>query len=410
MALQGAEEGSHPPAAAAAVDPDHLLLSAQWECGGRHRGRSAVVGIGLPDDPLLEILSRLPVKSLFRFKCVSKAWFGFIADRLSKIPQTLQGFFYGHGHFIDLLGGSMPPVDSSFSSLEKLPEIEEIILLNSCNGLVLFLHRRYSDAQTLGYIVCNPATKEWVAVPNSGWTPGESDEDYTLRDLLAATYLIFDPAVSSWFKLVQFCHDSGNNIVQVHTYSSESAAWSSRAVECWLRESIRTWVGSAYINGILHLTVYCCSDDRDVIVAVDREGGKSRIIRWPEEENGELVFLGQSQGHLHCMSGHRDWSGMMTKRSIWVFEDYGTEQWILKDSVSSLQLFGESSFCFPDSAIAIHPTHNMVFFAHRFSKKLVSYDMDSKEVSAVCTLETCTGPITPYFPYFVESIALAKKH
>jgi hypothetical protein len=73
---------------------------------------SEVGGLGFPEDPLTEILSRLPAKPLFRFKCVSKAWCGLIADCLRKPPQTLQGFFNGE-HFIDLLERSMPPVDPS---------------------------------------------------------------------------------------------------------------------------------------------------------------------------------------------------------------------------------------------------------------------------------------------------------
>jgi hypothetical protein len=52
---------------------------------------------GLPDDALVEILSRLPAKYLCRSKCVSKAWRDLIVDRLRcrKLPLTLEGFFYG---------------------------------------------------------------------------------------------------------------------------------------------------------------------------------------------------------------------------------------------------------------------------------------------------------------------------
>jgi hypothetical protein len=112
------------------------------------------VTVVLPDDILVEILSRLPVKALFRFKCVSKAWFGFTTERLRKIPPspTLQGFLYGstnnvnYGHLFDLLGRSMPPVDLSFTFLTKMPKIGRIILLGFCNGLVLFLQSQRSEA------------------------------------------------------------------------------------------------------------------------------------------------------------------------------------------------------------------------------------------------------------------------
>jgi hypothetical protein len=149
---------------------------------------------GLPDDALVEILSRLPAKYLCRSKCVSKAWRDLIADRLRcrKLPLTLEGFFYGCeyrsrkapfrnegccdsfsdsgdesgsegsdegvgegsdeggseddkeggsknndrdgsevcGHFINLLGRSVPLVDPSFSFLRKQPGIKNLILLD----------------------------------------------------------------------------------------------------------------------------------------------------------------------------------------------------------------------------------------------------------------------------------------
>ncbi|RLN36505.1 hypothetical protein C2845_PM03G22010 [Panicum miliaceum] len=148
---QATEQGSHhPPAAAAAADSAHplqtiaALPSPPAGAEGCPKG-SAVAS--LPDDLLLEILSRLPVKSLSRFKCVSKSWSDLVADCLPKIPQTLQGFFHSdekggnnnYGRFFNLLGRSVPPVDPSFAFLTELPEI---VLTGSCNGLVLFLHTR----------------------------------------------------------------------------------------------------------------------------------------------------------------------------------------------------------------------------------------------------------------------------
>ncbi|CAN6165395.1 unnamed protein product [Urochloa humidicola] len=168
MALQPTEQGNLPPSAADA-DPDHprrQIAALPPPAGGEDCPKGSAAAAGLPDEILLEILSRLPVKPLFRFKCVSKAWFGFIADCLRKIPPTLQGFFYGsenntnYGHFINLLGGSVPPVDPSFAFLTKLPEIEQIILVGSCNGLAMFLHDRCSSEpheadDYMGACACN---------------------------------------------------------------------------------------------------------------------------------------------------------------------------------------------------------------------------------------------------------------
>ena len=76
----------------------------------------------LPDDLVVDILARLPAKSLCRFKCVS--------DKFSSAAQTLSGFFFvsrapawcftvlpssvtppGGGT------GGLPPVDASLSFL-----------------------------------------------------------------------------------------------------------------------------------------------------------------------------------------------------------------------------------------------------------------------------------------------------
>ncbi|XP_039798789.1 putative F-box protein At3g52320 isoform X2 [Panicum virgatum] len=210
-----------------------------------HPKRSTAAAPSLPDDALVEILSRLPAKSLCRFKCVSRAWRDLIADRLrcNRLPQTLEGFYVFdgddetqggssdaggvspdrvvHGRFINALGKSSPL--ASFSFMGKQPGIEEFGLLRSCNGLLLFGHRRAGDSyDSLGYIVCNPATEQWVAVPSSGWKPlplfdeledPGSDSDTEIG--WACTYLIFNPAVSKHFQLVEFISDDYVSVVSV---------------------------------------------------------------------------------------------------------------------------------------------------------------------------------------------------
>jgi hypothetical protein len=117
--------------------------------------KSASSAAGFPDDVLLKILSRLPVKPLRKCKCVSKGWRDLSADSFNckKLPQTLEGFysradcypcgdFRGpeYGYFIDLLGTPAAPiVDPSFTWLKEQPGISYIgpFLLGSCNGLLL---------------------------------------------------------------------------------------------------------------------------------------------------------------------------------------------------------------------------------------------------------------------------------
>jgi hypothetical protein len=78
------------------VNSPHIFSSGQLSLGGTGCPKRSAAA-GFPDDAVVEILSRLPAKDLCRSKCVSKDWCELISDRLRcrKLPQTLEGFFYG---------------------------------------------------------------------------------------------------------------------------------------------------------------------------------------------------------------------------------------------------------------------------------------------------------------------------
>ncbi|CAN6197124.1 unnamed protein product [Urochloa humidicola] len=460
MALQETEQGSRPSASAADTDPTRRPLAL----GGMGCSKRGAVS-GLPDDALVEILSRLPAKFLCRSKCVSKAWCGLIADRLRcrKLPLTLEGFFYGCvygsnnedrddlfcgccderdsdsessdeddseddkeggsenngkgcsedngkgcseggdgsggckdgcGHFINLLGESVPLVDPSLSILRKQPEIKNFTLLDSCNGLLLFGQTWYSaGGDTTSYIVYNPATEHWVPVPSSGFKSipmeyyGSDDDD---EESCVLTYLMFDPVISSHFQLIEFCHNS--EVALLQTYSSETERWGDKPRER------RRWK----------------KEGPELIAAIDEKGKTRKVIQWAEYR-GFPVFVGQSRGLLHCLSvsGHPDDNSChMTELSVWVLDDYDAEKWNLKHTVSFSELFGKKScqFATDYNVTAIHPDQNLVFFIQHWDYKLISYDMDRKEVCALRTVGRDYGVIAPYVPYFSETPVLSKKH
>ncbi|VAI68608.1 unnamed protein product [Triticum turgidum subsp. durum] len=126
--------------------------------------------VGLPlftDDLILEILSRLPVRSLHRFKCVSVSWRDLITDPANrkKLPQTLAGFFYmtinnriGH-HFASVSGDSAAPFNLSIPYLHN-NKYGGITQLDACNGLLLYcgFKKKMESWDDFCFLVCNPAT------------------------------------------------------------------------------------------------------------------------------------------------------------------------------------------------------------------------------------------------------------
>jgi len=100
----------------------------------------------------------------------------------------------------------------------------------------------------------------------------------------------------------------------------------------------------------------------------------------------------------------------LTELSVWVLEDYDTQEWILKHNMSSLQFLGLLSRPVDDfDILAIHPYHNLIILVQHWNQKLVSYNMDSKELRALRTLGKGYRILTPYVPCFMESAVLTTK-
>ena len=206
-------------------------------------------------------------------------------------------------------------------------------------------------------------------------------------------------------------------MIPVHIYSSKSGVWSPVRSD-WSDLRIAPGLGIAYVNGML----YAVLSVGDQIAVMDVEGNTRKIIPVPFQEGDEFRpcsdYVGQSQGRLHLIYhadlGHDEISPEQQSNElfIWVLEDYDTEEWVLKDTVSFLKLFGKITGQTIDGfeVVAIHPDHNLVFLIQHYKDDLISYNMDSKVVCRLCTLDPGYVPIFPYVPYFLELSALENKH
>ncbi|CAN6205775.1 unnamed protein product [Urochloa humidicola] len=187
----------------------------------------------LPDDLIVDILSRLPAKSLCRFVCVSKSWHALVSGP-ALLPASRLCFFFMRCHddilspgFVTVEGdGALRLVDSALSFLPA-SSCREITLLDSCNGLLLLRCSPTIDAgatvppQPAFYVVCNPATEEWAALPQPSLAPGF--DNFYIKACRAA--LGFDPSVSSHFHVFQLEEKERmyNHFVSaVEIYSSET--------------------------------------------------------------------------------------------------------------------------------------------------------------------------------------------
>uniref|UniRef100_A0ACD5XZ32 Uncharacterized protein n=1 Tax=Avena sativa TaxID=4498 RepID=A0ACD5XZ32_AVESA len=364
----------------------------------------------LPDDLLLEILARVPYRSLCRFRCVSPSWRALCSERgiLRRSPQALSGFFcytdddLWDARFLNFPGGSggrRPLVDPSLPFLRGAGYVHDFVLVDCCGGLLLckfFTSPTPSSQLDNDYVVYNPATEEWTVLPrNEGLDP---------RNVIR---LGFDPAAPSWFAVFVLLQDLDNDceLTGVEIYSSRTGLWTSRQTAGWSQQGTALEYHqdsvSVFLDGSLHLAT-----DRSSIITVDMDGESLREFRRPYSGPG---YIGQSQGRLHAIQivqRNDDDDDDCCLLMVWVLQDYATGHWNLKHAANILELLGRQICKQVEEVytlIAIHPERDLIFFIDEVEERLMSYDIDSQKLHVVYNKgEYYLLPYHPYTPCFAE--------
>uniref|UniRef100_A0ACD5TWW0 Uncharacterized protein n=1 Tax=Avena sativa TaxID=4498 RepID=A0ACD5TWW0_AVESA len=353
----------------------------------------------IPEGPLVEILSRVPYRSLCRFKCVSKPWLALCSDPdiRKSCPQTLSGFFYddrGRFRFRNLSGKGPPLVDAS---LPFWLGIYDCFTVEQCCGSLLLcrcLESRHKEDE-FDYVVCNPMTGQWTVLPPVIWVHQE-EGDIVCFEPIMDIFLGFDAAAPSRFVVFVPMTNISCEFTEMAIYSSETGRWTPVQSE-WGYKTIL--VGNSecvFMNGIMHLSTHYCT-----IVTVDTEGKVWREINMPDDlpSCSGLPSIGQSQGRLFMWQVDNDNDRQLY---VWVLEDYVGANWTLKHTVNVSELFGrqrgEDDMSY--KGFALHPDCNLIFIADD-EETAVSYDMDNQQVRVICT-DPEFQDVLPYTPCFAE--------
>jgi hypothetical protein len=188
------------------IESDVLLYKTQME--EQEHGDLAAL---LPEDVLADVLRRVAApRSLAVCRCVCKAWRAII-DRESLLCTELP--FSGMFICFDVLPFpeffSRPPSPGRpaiSGNLGFLPppnkdDSVEYNIYDHCNGLLLASVYYVKPSTENYYVVVNPATRRWDALPtcpsNHAAVRAANFDDY---------YLAFDPTVSSYYHVFQIPH------------------------------------------------------------------------------------------------------------------------------------------------------------------------------------------------------------
>jgi hypothetical protein len=392
-------------------------------------------GCRLPEELVVEILRRLPYRSLCRSRCVCRSWrdLSYHPDHRDRLPHDLAGLLYTnyapshiHGDFAIRFA---PAGSSPSPGLGFLPCGARALPLDCCNGLLLCR----GGASGGCHYVCNPATGKFTTLPEPasgfqalvlaaiephGASPRfhvlnfsraepvqkvffdadfEESEDATLSDTDGDAY--------DGGELFDLCEESSNFRVQgLEVFSSESGMWVQSHVCRESRVRLVEGMGSVFINGFVNLLTH----ERKVL-AVDPEGWACRLISCPPSNRfGLLGCLGQSQGFLQYAVREDCTCTMM---QIWTLKDLEKGEWILKHRFE-IEVAPQTKILFDYAGNALcseifyvvvfHPERDLVFLPVE-GYKMLSYNLINSEVKEICKLEPETRPrFLVYVPSYLD--------
>uniref|UniRef100_A0A1J3CS47 F-box protein n=1 Tax=Noccaea caerulescens TaxID=107243 RepID=A0A1J3CS47_NOCCA len=323
-----------------------------------------------PDEVILQILARLPVKSLFRFKSVCKAWHKLPSDRyftaLYNQVSVKEQMLVAEVSYSSESKSSLICVDNlrGVSELSLDFVRDRVRIRASCNGLLCC-----SSIPEKGvYYVCNPSTREYRKLPRSRERPVTRfypDGEPTLVGLAC------DLDRNKFYVVMAGYHRSfgqrpdGSFICFV--FDSETNKWRkfvSEQEDCSFTHMSKNQV--VFVNGKLHwLMSGLC-----YILALDVERDAWRKICLPDEircgdGGGNRVYLLESDGFLSVVQISDRWM------KIWKMRDYESEAWSVVDSISLRCIKGLVPGIFPICQTGDYlflATHKQVLVYQRRSK------------------------------------------
>uniref|UniRef100_A0ACD5WQ34 Uncharacterized protein n=1 Tax=Avena sativa TaxID=4498 RepID=A0ACD5WQ34_AVESA len=360
----------------------------------------------LPEELVLEILVRLPVKSLRRFKCVSKAWRttisdpSFISSHLKRsasrweqnpslliTPHTLDRAVQGQNwpttfssniRFYQWQQGA--PKARLVHGMDFAGEFSSVCVFAHCDGLVLL------PTDTNVYLF-NPATRDVLTLPESNRNkrPGiivlpvgfGRDPRTGLYKVARSFFRSRDPETGMYNMGMEVCTVGGGGAAPCWR---ETASDQPYPVEAWVTTQTTVKGGMYWIIDKRHL-----KPRPHAILRFGLEDETFGVTRLPDElDPGDDDFF-----HLDVMGGELCLTGSHVGEPdehpliIWALveddDDAQRSLWEQRYRINVTDLFHPLALL-PNSGSG---SAMMIWLSH----KLYCYDLRSNELTVVCELE-----------------------
>uniref|UniRef100_A0A803M1M0 F-box domain-containing protein n=1 Tax=Chenopodium quinoa TaxID=63459 RepID=A0A803M1M0_CHEQI len=274
---------------------------------------------------ITEILSILPVKSLLRFRCVSKSWRelidskDFVNIHFSKSNSNGTVILLSRGslHSFDFHHPERPATQLWFPVNTNKKEEDDFEdgynLVGSCNGLVCFEGLCY-------YVVYNPATRTFKQLPKQ-----KKRCKFRGYQLVRRRNMFGYDSIGDDYKVISFIEYeyTRDNIdkrkVKTQLYSMKANSWEIIQKPPWKFNLCHS--RCVIVDNSLHWT------GEKMMRSFDLNTRKYEEMRLPEEIGQEASRLAVLRGHLHVVTDSLD---------VWTLNKDGIEKswsWLFRYSL-----------------------------------------------------------------------------
>lgn len=286
----------------------------------------------LPPEIMVYILSKLPLTSLVKFKCVCRAWRILAQDRHLENFNNQCLIFHSNSPIKNHL--SFADFDSVYTNEETVvkkvhmpfcsPMVPELNIIGSCNGLLCFSHGSLNN----GLYICNPFTGQYRDLPETNQYPKQYvvlgfGFHHRTKEYKVIKIMYYWPDVQ---KVYCFSLKSDVQIFTLGTSLWRSLGQTSHFLHQWPGTPVT-------INGRLHWESRHrkYSPSRN-IVSFDLEDEKFRVVNKPDSlvlRTWDYLVVLRNCLAVVC---HRNYKEI----EIWVMKEYDVqESWIKEFKIGS---------------------------------------------------------------------------
>ncbi|CAM8900289.1 unnamed protein product [Rhodiola kirilowii] len=348
----------------------------------------------IPHDIMVDILSRLPVKSLLKSRCVCKSWNSLIRNQKftefhlkrtmtnpshQRVLLSVKPFWsikyddlddFGKDGFDVIIKKDTP------SSLGCLGSNNNFELVGHCNGLICIVLRKgrrnhhYGDLIERTFCLWNPSTEESWQISSDDVSNDIVSSNSMFMGEFYPRFEVFGFGYDSTiddYKIVRLV-SSDYDVVQVEIFTIGRRTWRKEEVHLVSLHFHARIHYCLFLNGALHWINRSHYGDENKILSFNLEQEQLQVMRIHQDAIKSMcnsTYLRVISGKLVLVTNPGD-------TEIWVMDEYGVEtSWTKKATLRAIPCFGmwgADPLCFSnkgDILVRVRDFHYMMYDLER---------------------------------------------